>query len=60
MKSILFFAFAIFGFNTINAQSNIPLPEFKNTINRINIQRKTLSNLEKADGQIGIRMKVLG
>jgi hypothetical protein len=44
----------------VKGQINLPLPEFKNTINQVDTVNKTLKNLEKASAEVDIKIKGLG
>lgn len=43
-----------------NAQSSIPVPEFKNSINHVDTVKNTLDNLEKNVGSMSQKIKTLG
>jgi hypothetical protein len=44
----------------VTAQSNLPVPEFKNTINQVDTTQKVLKNLEKANAEVDLKVKGLG
>ena len=60
MKLIISFIAICFVFNCTNAQSNIPTPEFKNTINHVDTIINKLSTLEKVNGKLNQKKKVFG
>lgn len=60
MKQFVLFISACMVMTHTMAQSNLPIPEFTNTINQVDTIQKVLKNLEKKTAEFDLKIKGLG